>query len=127
MRVLILTTLTLALGLCSGCGALEELEAGNKIMDQHAGRLPGGKNHKPPEAEPEPDPRPAPPGVKPRSGPSAMEKLLAWAEKKLEGPPPPPDPDDAVVRCWVGRHEHFTTRRDCISRGGRSHELPPVK
>ncbi len=120
MRVLILT---LALGLCSACGALEELEAGNKILDQHAGRHPAGNKAE----ESEPDPPPAPSGVERGSGPSTMEKLVSWAEKKLEGPPPPPDPGDAMVRCWVGAHEHFTTKRDCESRGGRSHELPPVK
>ena len=122
MRVLILT---LALGLCSACGAFDELEAGNKILDQHGGRHPAG--NKAETSEVEPDPHSAPPAPKRKSGPSTMEKLVSWAEKKLEGPPPPPDPDDAVVRCWVGRHEHFTTRRDCASRGGRSHELPPVK
>lgn len=124
MRVLILT---LALGLCSACGALDELEAGNKILDQHGGRHPAGNKAEKPTVEPEPDAHPAPPRLKRKSGPSTMEKLVSWAEKKLEGPPPPPDPDDAVVRCWVGRHQHFTTKRDCLSRGGRGSELSPVK
>lgn len=121
MRVLILI---LVLGLCSACGAFDELEKGNKILDQHGGRHPAGNKAEKAEVEPEPESRPA---LTRKSGPSAMEKLVSWAEKKLEGPPPPPDPDDAVVRCWVGRHQHFTTRRDCISRGGRASELPSVK
>ena len=124
MRVLILT---LALGLCSACGALDELEKGNKILDQHGGRHAAGNKANKPEVEPEKDSHPAKPGAGRKSGPSTMQKLVSWVEKKLEGPPPPPDPDDAVVRCWVGRHEHFTTRRDCISHGGRGDELPPVK
>ncbi len=120
MRVLILT---LALGLGSACGALEELEKANKILDQHAGRHAAGSKAE----KSEPDPPPAPLGMERHRGPSTMEKLVSWAEKQLEGPPPPPDPGDAVVRCWVGPHEHFTTKRDCESRGGRGYELPPVE
>ena len=77
------------------------------------------------ESELEPDPRPAPPGVERRRGPSTLDSLVSWAEKQLEGPPPPSDPGDAMVRCWVGPHEHFTTKRDCESRGGRGYDLPP--
>ena len=121
MRVLVIT---LALGLGSGCGALEELEAVDKRLDQNAGRHVAGSEAE--ESEPEPDLRPAPPGVERLRGPSTIDRLVSWAEKQLEGPPPPPDPGDALVRCWVGPHEHFTTKRDCESRGGRGYDLPPV-
>ena len=62
-----------------------------------------------------------------RSGPQEpgfFSALVGMIEQELEPEPPPPDPDDTPVRCWLKGKEHFSSRRDCLSRGGKAVELP---
>lgn len=116
VRVLVLI---LSLAVCSGCFVADELDAGREILDQHSPKDAKAK------AEPEPEPEPARPApARAHSDePGLLGSLLGMAQEQFEPEPPPPDPDDAPVRCWIGKREHFSTRRDCASRGGKPVEL----
>ena len=101
--------------LLSGCFVLEELEAGEKILDQHGGR--GGAASQPAEQAPPTRARRGKPE------PGVLAKLQAvgdtigdWWKELVKGPP---DPNDAIVPCKVGGDIQFTRRAECLSRGGR--------
>jgi hypothetical protein len=104
-----------ALVFASGC-FLDEID---KAMEE----MPS-KKHAKVEKEPEPV-EPAEPSPSGAEDPGWFSSLLGMAEEGLEAEPAPPDPAELPVRCWMGEHEHFSTRRDCESRGGRAVDLPP--
>jgi hypothetical protein len=111
-----------ALLFASGCWVGEELDQGDKLLEQHAGkRIKKAKERKGAPAAPEAEAAPA----RKSEGPGILAELTTWASKKLEGPPPPPDPGDAPVRCFVGDRQLFTSRYDCEAQRGRVVELPP--
>jgi len=119
MRIAVLFA---ALLLLPGCWVADELDQGDKLLEQHAGkRIKQAKAKKgraeAPQAESEP--------ARKSEGPGMLQELATWAGKKLEGPPPPPDPGDTPVRCFVGDRQLFTSRYDCEAQRGRVVELPP--
>lgn len=105
-----------ALVFASGCFIADEIDSGVASLPQ-----------KPkPEAEKEPE-RAAAPSRPTSSGsedPGLFSSLLGLAQEELEPEPAPPDPAEMPVRCWIGKRENFTTRRDCESRGGKAVDLP---
>ncbi len=106
----------------SGCWVGEELDHGDKLLEQHGGKR--IKKAKAPKAAAEAPAAESEPAQK-SQGPGMLQELTAWASKKLEGPPPPPDPGDAPVRCFLGDRQLFTSRYDCEAQRGRVVELPP--
>jgi hypothetical protein len=99
-------------GLCWGCFVFDEIDAGQKWMDDHS-----------PNAERRGEE--APPATalasarKPKSEPGMGDKLKQWWAKVTEPPPPPPDPNDVIVRCQLGAATHFTRKNECLLRGGK--------
>ena len=104
----------LALGLCTACGAIDEIDKGMAVMKSH---------EKPSEPE-TPAARPAatPAGAANRKGPSAVEQLMDWVGKKFE-PEVIADPEDRPVRCVIGGKEKFLAKYECEVRGGNPVEL----
>jgi len=106
----------LVLILASGCFIADEIDAGVATLPT-----------KPGAAKEEPEEAPAPAAPTRRTGPEEpgfFSVMVGMIEEELEPEPPPPDPDDTPVRCWIGGKQHFSSRRDCQSRGGRVVELP---
>jgi hypothetical protein len=103
-----------ALVLASGC-FLDEIDKAMETMPS--------KKHAKVEKEPEPE-APAEPSPSGAEDPGFFSSLLGLAEEQLESEPAPPDPAELPVRCWMGKREHFSTRSDCESRGGRPVDLP---
>lgn len=111
-----LIAISLLVWLCQGCFAFEELEKGEALMDQFAGR----------DASEEPAAQNTAGG--PERGPreAGFEGLSAWTDKfegwwhaAWERKAPERDPDDIVVRCQLGDAPRFTRKSDCLTRGGR--------
>ena len=99
--------------LLSGCFVMDEIDAGMEASP------------KKPKQVQEEAPPPAAARKPAKQEPGLFEKATTWVEKKLEGPPPPPDPNDAMVRCILGDREQFLRKYDCESRRGRAIPLPP--
>jgi hypothetical protein len=97
--------------LCQGCFVLEEIDKGQKILDQHS----AGARAKAAQQEEAQASRGA--GAKQEEG--TLEGLKKWWAKQREPAPAKRDPDDVVVRCQIGRSMHFTRKSDCMLRGGR--------
>ena len=115
MRVLVFA---LSLLLCSGCFIADELDAGMKLIDQHADKsVRAARDKANAEAEAEAQ------AAAKNEGPGLIDGVVSWAEEVLEEEPPPPDPADFPIRCWINGKEHFRTRWDCESRGGKAVEL----
>ncbi len=112
MRIL---AAALALGLCTACGAIEEIDKGMAIMKSH--------RKKPSEPEtPVAEPTPTARRAANREGPSTVDQLMDWVGKKLE-PEVVADPEDRPVRCLIGGKEKFLAKYECELRGGNSVEL----
>lgn len=119
MRVLVLA-LVLLLG--PGCFISDEIDEGNKILDQVGGKPPGAAA----KAAEEPEPPARAPAAR-KNEPGMLDSLISWGEKQTEEPKPPPDPADAPVRCYIKGKMQFKTRWDCEARGGRAVDLPPAR
>ena len=108
-----LLALLLVAALCQGCFVFDELDKGQKIMEQHS-----PKNL---DAE-EPAPT-ASPGRTAKPEPGFVEGLLAsakdWWNSETQPKGPERDPDDTVVRCELGERTQYTRKSDCQVRGGR--------
>jgi hypothetical protein len=95
-RVLLLLVICL---FASGCFVFDELDAGNKILDQIS----------PKKAEPAPA----------EKAPAPQAGSGWWANAKtLSGPPSDPGNDPAVA-CTVGGSTRFMRKSDCLSQGGK--------
>ena len=106
----------LAACVCQGCFALEELDKGQALLDQHSGRK--SRESAPTEA-------PAADAVEDSFLPDT-EALVAWGDTATQWwhdawrrKPPEPDPDDHVVQCSVAGATRFMRMSDCLARGGR--------
>ena len=113
----------LAALLASGCFALEEIDQGQQVMDQHYGK--GRRDRAAAEASKSGKPAPA---AEPKD-----EGVLArvrgwWDSKQAQGggrsgaapdSGPAPHPDDVLVRCQVGSTTQFMRKFDCQLRGGK--------
>jgi Sclerostin (SOST) len=95
-----LFVLLLACVFASGCFAFDEIDKGNKILDQNFSK----PAEKPPAAA---------------NAPAAQAGGGGWwaTAKSLEGRPTG-EGDDAVVSCRVGKATKFMRKADCLSQGG---------
>lgn len=100
--------------LCQGCFVLDEIDKGQRLMEQHS---PRAREQAAKREEAAAAPRSARAGAKQEEG--TLEGLKKWWKKKREPAPPKRDPDDGAVRCQIGRTTHFTRKSDCMLRGGR--------
>ena len=89
--------LVLCAGL-SGCFVFDELDAGEKIMEQNAKAQPAAA--------------PAQPAAAPQAGAGW------WANAKSLGDAPS-DSKNPPVACTIGGSTRFMRRSDCLSQGGR--------
>jgi len=111
----LLATALLA-SLCQGCFAMEELDKGQALMDQHSGRVAREK-----AVARESVRRPAPGSQEVDSNRLAAwtDKAEGWWREAWQRKPPERDPNDIVVRCGLGDGSRFTRKSDCLARGGR--------
>lgn len=98
----------LGAALCWGCFVFDELEEGEKLMEQ----LGPGKGAAQTTA---PEPAPAHAGS---DEPGVLERLGAWWDEATAPEPVGPDPDDRIVACWVDGTTQFMRESDCQLRGG---------
>lgn len=96
-RVLVLL---LACVFASGCFAFDEIDKGNKILDQNFS--------KPAEKAPAPNP----------NEPAAQSGAGWWANAKALDGRPVGEGEHAVVSCQVGKTTKFMRKGDCLSQGG---------
>jgi hypothetical protein len=97
------TVLLLACVFASGCFVFDELDKGNKILDQNFSKA----------AEKAPaQSAPAETGSAPQAGGGW------WANAKSLNGPPTSDGKNAVVSCTVGKTTKFMRKDDCLSQGG---------
>ena len=83
----------------SGCFVFDELDAGQKIIEQNAPAKPAAA--------------PSQPGTAPQTGSGW------WANaKSLRDTPAEPGSDPAVA-CAIGKSTRFMRKSDCLSQGGR--------
>jgi hypothetical protein len=109
-----------AAGLATGCFVIDEIEAGQEIMDQHR---PGG-------AKAEAEEEAAPPSEE--GSPGLVAKVKDWwaglgadsggSPQRDSGPPP--HPDDVLGTCDLGGSLTFMRKFDCQRKGG---EFKPRK
>ena len=110
MRPLAPLALAALLALSTGCFVFDEIDKGQKIMEQHSGR----GAHPPADAEPAVDE-----GSGEDEGQGLLARLQAFWEERRAGSEPERSPDDEIVTCELGGDTTFTYESDCLSRGGR--------
>lgn len=100
--------LLLASTLLCGCFVLDELDAGNAILDEHRGTKPVAESEAKPGAE----------GEKP--GPPTGTQWWSKARSLNRSAQPATDAGDpdALVRCRIAGSQRFMRRVDCASQGG---------
>lgn len=114
----------LAALLTSGCFALDEIDQGQEVMEQHYGKAREAKEAA--EAAKSGKPLPA---AKPED-PGVLARVRGWWDAKsaqggggksgaAQDSGPPPHPDDVLVRCKVGSTTQFMRKFDCQLRGGK--------
>lgn len=105
LRVLLVGLLALLL---SGCFVLDELDEGQRLMDQHAGK---GVKKEEEAAAAEPT---APAGGS--GGAKAFDPSRWWKSARSLGPE---KKDKSIVRCELPGGSQFMREPDCLMRGGR--------
>ena len=95
VRVIVLL---LACVFASGCFAFDEIDKGNKILDQNFS--------KPAEKPPAQD------------APAAQAGEGWWANAKSLRGPPTGEGENQVVSCTIGKTTKFMRKGDCLSQGG---------
>lgn len=100
--------------LALGCFAMDEIDQGQQVMDQHYGK---GRRDEAEAAAPA-DPQPATEGEA-----GLLDRARAWWEaKRASGGEsdtgPEPHPEDVLVRCRQGGDTQFMRKFDCQLRGG---------
>ena len=83
----------------SGCFVFDELDAGEKIMEQNAPAKPAAA--------------PAQPAAAPQTGSGW------WANAKSLSDTPADSGADPAVACEIGGSMRFMRKSDCLSQGGR--------
>jgi hypothetical protein len=63
----------------------------------------------------------------PTEEPGLWDSLVGWVEDELEPEPAPLDPEDAPVRCRIGKRETFSSLSDCHARGGKPVSREPAQ
>jgi hypothetical protein len=89
----------------SGCFVFDEIDAGQKILDETSPAKPGAS----------PADGAAAPGDK--AGPPAGDAWWATA-KSLSGPVSDETGNNPAVTCKIGKSTRFMRKNDCLSRGG---------
>lgn len=99
--------------LCQGCFVFDEINEGQKYLDEHGG-------HKGDKPKPTAQGSPAP---APEDEPGPVTALIAraqtWWEHRNEEKEPERPADDVIVRCEQGGSIHFTHKSECLVRGGK--------
>ncbi len=83
----------------SGCFVFDELDAGQKMLEQHSPKKPGAA--------------PAQKAPAPKAGAGW------WANAKSLGDAPGDAGNHPVVACAIGGSTRFMRKSDCLSQGGR--------
>jgi hypothetical protein len=96
-----LALLVLCLGI-SGCFVFDELDAGDKILEQN-------------KAKPA-DPAATADAQKAAGAPAGD---AWWAKAKSLSDTPAAASDDPAITCEIGRSVRFMRKSDCLSQGGR--------
>ena len=99
----------LSAALCWGCFVLDELEEGQRVMEQ----LGPGKNAQTSQEAAPRESGPEEPGV--------LERVQAWWAEVRRPDPVGPDPNNRIVRCTLGGSAQFMRESDCELRSGRAH------
>ncbi len=102
--------------LCQGCFAFEELEKGEALMDQYAGR---DASEEPAAQKTTGERESGPRGAGSQGLSLWTDKVEGWWHAAWERKSPERDPGDIVVRCELGDTPRFTRKSDCLTRGGR--------
>ena len=105
-----LIALALVAQLASGCFVFDELDKGEKLMDENSGKLQAKK-----KAEEAAAAAKAAPG----KAANPNEKKKSWWEtaRSISAEDKAPT-DDPHVRCKVGGKELFMVQSDCVTQGG---------
>ncbi len=98
--------------LCWGCFVFDELDQGEKVMEQLGPGKNAARKQQPAPAVRETEP------AKP-SGPGALERLQAWWDQATAPEPVRRDPSDVIVRCRIDGSAQFMRKSDCQLRGGQ--------
>lgn len=107
----------------SGCFALEEIDAGQEIMDKHyAGTR--KESPEPRDREPAPDAN-AFERLRARAEDSAERFQRWWANLSLTGGDAHSEDDEQLVRCTLDGRTHFARWADCRARGGTAVPVDP--
>jgi len=94
----------LAATLCSGCFALDEIDAGQKEMDRYGGKPAGATAEATASKEKEPSP---------------AERARQWWDKARTFEPRSEDAKSDIVSCKLDGTIRFTSQTDCQNSGGR--------
>jgi len=108
-----LVALGLAAQLLSGCFVFDELDKGNKILDQHSPTRNDAAKAKQAEAAKTAAAAPGKPG-----DPNAKKKSW-WETARSISAADKPQTDDPHVRCRVDGKVLFMLQSDCMTQGGR--------
>jgi hypothetical protein len=92
--------------LCSGCFALDEIDAGNKEMDRY------DKKHKAADQA-------AAAGASGEKQLSSAEKARQWWDKARTFEPRTDDEKSDIVSCQIAGATRFMSQADCANSGGR--------
>lgn len=105
-----LLALALVAQLASGCFVFDELDKGNKIMEENSGKL---QQKKAAEAAA------AKAGTKPGAPAEGEKKKSWWETARTISPEDKAPTDDPHVRCKLEGKERFMLQSDCVTQGGR--------
>jgi hypothetical protein len=111
MRHLRLRLLALALTaqLASGCFVFDEIDKGEKLMEENSGALQQKAKE---EAAAKAGPK--------KGQPAEGEKKKSWWETaRTISAADKPETDDPHIRCRIEGKERFMVQSDCVSQGGR--------
>lgn len=100
--------------LAPGCFVFDELDKGQKLMEQHSPKTDAQRKAASQAAEAPAKPEKPQPGL--------LDQVRDWiAQRTAEAEPkrPQADPDDVPVSCRIGGHVQFVRKSDCQLRGGR--------
>jgi hypothetical protein len=97
--------------LASGCFVFDEIDKGDKLMEQNSGTLQQKKAEAATAA--------ASGGAKAAGGAEGEKKKGWWETARTISAADKAPSDDPHVRCSLGGKERFMVQSDCLSQGGR--------
>lgn len=111
-----LAALALVASLGSGCFVFDELDKGNKILDEHSPTRNAAAKKKQEEAAKAAAPAKA-------EDPNAPKKSW-WERARTISAADKPQSDDPHVRCQLRGKERYMTQSDCLTQGGKLLSVP---